>query len=94
MIELIAVFFMAANISSAALCSEFWMISSVIGSFVIVVIVVMVLPPSRSVADMNADIAEVVHLGVVAGVDHDRGPRILDDGGPSKAMPGSSRSPS
>ena len=33
MIELIAVFFMTANISSAAACSEFWMISSVMGSF-------------------------------------------------------------
>ena len=32
MIELIAVFFMTANISSAVACSEFWMISSVIGS--------------------------------------------------------------
>jgi hypothetical protein len=32
MIELIAVFFITANISSAVACREFWMISSVIGS--------------------------------------------------------------
>jgi hypothetical protein len=32
MIELIAVLRIAANISSAAACNEFWMISSVIGS--------------------------------------------------------------
>ena len=32
MIELIAVVRMAANISSAAACKEFWVISNVIGS--------------------------------------------------------------
>ena len=35
MIELIAVFLIAANISSAADCSEFWMISSVMGSLAV-----------------------------------------------------------
>lgn len=38
MIELIAVFFMTANISSAVACSEFWMISSVIGSLVLCIV--------------------------------------------------------
>src|SRR5690606_8086229 len=72
MIELIAVFFMAANISSAVACSEFWMISSVIGSFVL-----SAMPASL---ERDLDVAETVDLDAVARMHDHRRAGILHDG--------------
>ena len=89
MIELIAVFFMTANISSAVACSEFWMISSVIGSLAC-------LRHARLLRrEMDVDVAVAVDLDPVAGMDDDgacRDPRRSP--GPAKLMPGSSFAPS
>src|SRR5690606_10192926 len=73
MIELIAVLRMAANISSAVAWSEFWMISSVMGSLLAVI-----LPSSR--AERDVDVAVAVDAHPVAGMDDDGGAGVLDDG--------------
>jgi hypothetical protein len=87
MIEDIAVLRIAANISSAAACSEFWMISSVIGSFAWSVM-------AASASQRDVDVAEAIDPRLVAGVDDDGGAGSSTMAGPENAMPGSSRSPS
>src|SRR4051794_26055526 len=78
MIELIAVFFITANISSAAACSEFWMISSVIGSLTL-------FSMALSSAELDVNVVVAVDLDPVAGMDDDGAAGILDDGGTGKA---------
>ena len=83
MIELMDVFFIAANISSAADCREFWMISSVTGSFVLVAISGF----RPCLVEFDQDIAKSVHADLVARMYHDRHARILDDCGPLEPHP-------
>ena len=67
----IAVLRIAANISSAAACSEFWMISSVIGSFASVI-------SAPSAVKRDVDVAIGVNLHRVAGMDHGGRTAVLD----------------
>src|SRR5690606_18051778 len=62
------------NISSAAACSEFWMISSVIGSLDRLVM-------SASLCrQVDLNVAVAVDLDMATGMDDDRCARILNDG--------------
>src|ERR1700693_5646403 len=80
MMALIAVLRIAANISSAMASSEFWMMSKVTGSLI------GCMGASLRLPDM--DVAVSVDGEALAGMDDDRGRRVLNNGRAHEAHAG------